>query len=472
MKNKIIASVIICFIFIPAVSSAAPDARCLTMDECIEIRQNTFSLSEQDAKTNALYQSKETKEICGGESISANGKTQKIGFCYPTTQAKTSIKIAGKTIYTNIGDFIQYIYKYAVAAASIVAVVIIMFAGMQWIMSGGSPDKITASKKKIGDALMGLFLAVMSYAVLNLVNPYLVNMRLPQTWILKPQQLVPTYCEKLSGDKKVAQISQKANETLTDDTVRTRLGTAKFELKSNTQTKCQYKYAVEGEGNQLCTGSACDAKGGKMFVCASSGCIEGQLILKYKMASLIDMLKKINIMDFGAEKDYLDDDTFVFWGVCQGKTKENAQKFALGDKWERWDDNGDEIRKVTSKPGTNYLEYEVALSGFAINQAHDADHWNCPDDMNLVGFLMKSEIGEEWTTYDANLTIGYNHNTKSVKYGVWDKKGGEFVGIKDYIPYNELINGKLAPFIINLDDNTMQKIFANKSIEPESGATL
>jgi hypothetical protein len=92
--------------------------------------------------------------------------------------------------------------------------------------------------------------------------------------------------------------------------------------------------------------------------------------------------------------------------------------------------------------------------------------------MNLVGFLMKSEIGEEWTTYDANLTIGYNHNTKSVKYGVWDKKGGEFVGIKDYIPYNELINGKLAPFIINLDDNTMQKIFANKSIEPESGATL
>ena len=90
-------------------------------------------------------------------------------------------------------------YKYLVTIASIVAVVMIIVAGMQWVTSGGNSEAISSAKKRISGAIIGLFIAYMSYFVLNTINPALVNLRLPQVWLAKPIELMPEFCSDLPG---------------------------------------------------------------------------------------------------------------------------------------------------------------------------------------------------------------------------------------------------------------------------------
>jgi hypothetical protein len=76
-----------------------------------------------------------------------------------------------------LGQYIAAVYSFAVAAASIIAVVVIIFSGFQWTASGGSQDTIGAAKKRIVGAITGLILAVGSYTILYAVNPELVQFR-------------------------------------------------------------------------------------------------------------------------------------------------------------------------------------------------------------------------------------------------------------------------------------------------------
>lgn len=90
----------------------------------------------------------------------------------------------GDTVYLQNTLFQQYlvaIYKYSVVAISILGVVMIIFAGIQWLISGGSPDKINSAKKRISGSIIGIVLAVGSYTILYTINPYLTGFRSLQT---------------------------------------------------------------------------------------------------------------------------------------------------------------------------------------------------------------------------------------------------------------------------------------------------
>ncbi len=87
-------------------------------------------------------------------------------------------------IYLQSSFFQQYlvsVYKYSVIAISILAVIMIMVAGVQWLISGGSYDKINLAKKRIGGSIIGIILAVGSYTILNVINPNLTGFRPLQT---------------------------------------------------------------------------------------------------------------------------------------------------------------------------------------------------------------------------------------------------------------------------------------------------
>jgi len=73
------------------------------------------------------------------------------------------------------GEYLAAIYKYGVVIASIIAVVMIINNGLKWIMSGGTPEKINDAKKRIMQSIVGLLLAVGSYALLFYINPELVK---------------------------------------------------------------------------------------------------------------------------------------------------------------------------------------------------------------------------------------------------------------------------------------------------------
>ena len=76
-----------------------------------------------------------------------------------------------------LAEYIRAVYQYAVAAASVLAIIMIIVAGLQWTISGGNTERITAAKKRISNALVGLSLAVGSFTILYTINPELVEFR-------------------------------------------------------------------------------------------------------------------------------------------------------------------------------------------------------------------------------------------------------------------------------------------------------
>jgi len=82
-----------------------------------------------------------------------------------------TITIDGDTI----GTYISAVYKFFVGALAIIAVVMIMIGGFQWLMAAGSAEKVSHAKETIFGAIIGLVLALTSYLLLYTLNPNLVQ---------------------------------------------------------------------------------------------------------------------------------------------------------------------------------------------------------------------------------------------------------------------------------------------------------
>lgn len=76
----------------------------------------------------------------------------------------------GNIYFPWIGEYIAAIYNFAIVVISILAVVMIIVAGIRIITSAGGPAK-GAAYKKIGQAVIGLFIAWGSYVILYTINP-------------------------------------------------------------------------------------------------------------------------------------------------------------------------------------------------------------------------------------------------------------------------------------------------------------
>ncbi|MBT4120546.1 MAG: hypothetical protein HOA57_04685 [Candidatus Magasanikbacteria bacterium] len=236
---------LICFgIFIPSTTHAT-DQRCFTRSACETVDVIT-------GQSGTLYgPNSETIKACKVETVNFSGKDEDIGFCTSVGPAKTQVGFGGadegKRSFENFGKFIQWIYRYGIMIAGVLAMTMIVVAGLQWVTSAGSPERITQAKKRIGDALMGLFVAVVSFFILNTVNPYLVNLRLPQVWKVNNIGIVPEYCNEVQGKKA------------------SKLETGPFTILPK-ETVCGVKYFIEGGGDSTCKGLTCNDS-----VCLSSG---------------------------------------------------------------------------------------------------------------------------------------------------------------------------------------------------------
>lgn len=73
-----------------------------------------------------------------------------------------------------LGDYIAAVYRYAIVGASVVAIIMIIVAGVVWTTSAGSAGQIDRAKKMLLQAVTGLIVAVGSYTILFAINPELV----------------------------------------------------------------------------------------------------------------------------------------------------------------------------------------------------------------------------------------------------------------------------------------------------------
>lgn len=76
-----------------------------------------------------------------------------------------------------IAEYIAGIYRYSVGFGGIIATVMVIIGGFQYLTAGGDSGRVKAGKQRIADAVIGLLLLVGSYVVLYTVNPDLVSLQ-------------------------------------------------------------------------------------------------------------------------------------------------------------------------------------------------------------------------------------------------------------------------------------------------------
>lgn len=101
-------------------------------------------------------------------------------------QAGQTINIDGSTI----GRYIIALYTFGVYAAGIVATVTLMAAGFVWLMAGGNSSQVEQAKTMIRGALTGYVLLLVSWVLLNTINPNLTEFRSLDIEPVKPVALV------------------------------------------------------------------------------------------------------------------------------------------------------------------------------------------------------------------------------------------------------------------------------------------
>lgn len=80
---------------------------------------------------------------------------------------------------TDIPTIIGRIVNIVLGLMGLVAVVLIIVGGFQWMTSGGSEEKIKKAKGLMGAALIGLVIVVLAYAIANFVIDQLTNITDP-----------------------------------------------------------------------------------------------------------------------------------------------------------------------------------------------------------------------------------------------------------------------------------------------------
>ena len=106
----------------------------------------------------------------GGERASLRLETQ-----FP------AIEIQGGRLDPAAGpaQFVRYIFVLGLGLGGILAFAMIVFAGLEWSLSGANPSLQQDAKDRIFNAVFGLLLLLGSFVILNTINPDLVDLRVP-----------------------------------------------------------------------------------------------------------------------------------------------------------------------------------------------------------------------------------------------------------------------------------------------------
>jgi len=96
-----------------------------------------------------------------------------IGIPGSEFEAGKEVAVSGKTFI----EYLKAIYVWSVRAIAVIAIIMIMIAGFQWMTAAGNASAIGQAKSRISSSLIGLLLAIGAYSLLNFVNPSLVHLR-------------------------------------------------------------------------------------------------------------------------------------------------------------------------------------------------------------------------------------------------------------------------------------------------------
>jgi len=172
----------------------------------------------------------------------------------------------------DLSTYIRGVYRLLIGAGALFAVVMMIIAGYQWILSGGSSEKTGSAKKRIFNAWIGLVLALLSYVILNAITPRLVSLWLP---VVEPVQRFDLTSDVYCNDP-----NNKPIQDLCDQNASClALKTADFPrfIYPIESAECGKDYYVSGEvGATDLTSSNLHGECSGGFCSGNSTCISGQ----------------------------------------------------------------------------------------------------------------------------------------------------------------------------------------------------
>lgn len=119
------------------------------------------------------------------------------------------VKIEGDT--KAIAKYVIAIVKYSTGAIAVLAVIVLMAAGLMWVSSAGNQESIGKARKLIAGALGGLALSFLSFLVLSMVNTSLVAFKTDPITKLEVET-IPQVCAlttDASGGTKASNMPQE-----------------------------------------------------------------------------------------------------------------------------------------------------------------------------------------------------------------------------------------------------------------------
>ncbi|MEK7180436.1 MAG: pilin [Patescibacteria group bacterium] len=83
---------------------------------------------------------------------------------------------SGETVTSipNLNTYLQFVFQFAIGITGILAVIMIILGGITYLSTDAVSGK-TEGKNMISNALWGLLLAILSWLILNTINPTLLN---------------------------------------------------------------------------------------------------------------------------------------------------------------------------------------------------------------------------------------------------------------------------------------------------------
>ncbi|MCX6813008.1 MAG: hypothetical protein NTV77_00730 [Candidatus Azambacteria bacterium] len=106
-----------------------------------------------------------------------------------------NIPAAGLTPGQELPSYIRYLFIFGLSLVAFLALTQMMIGGLTYILAAGNVADKIAAKDTIKQALIGLGLLLVSYLLLNTINPDLVNLRNPN---LTPTQFKVTTMEQVN----------------------------------------------------------------------------------------------------------------------------------------------------------------------------------------------------------------------------------------------------------------------------------
>lgn len=154
---------------------------------------------------------------------------------------------------TTAAQYIIYFFNLALAIGALIAVIMVISAGIEWVTSGGNPTKVQSAKGKIINTLFGVFVLLGCYFILDTINPELKNIKIDD---LNCENGIVLKVTKTVGGKIEEKCIDSNHSNIEDIIVSTKKWNFPegYLLKVYTYPKINY----EGEAKEIdCSAGAC-----------------------------------------------------------------------------------------------------------------------------------------------------------------------------------------------------------------------